>query len=336
MRWLTHVDIAARFAPGPQRLFVQLAFGLACALAMVLLRTGLDLFAPTSGPFALVYPTVLLATLFGRWQAGLSAYLVAFLWAWYFALSYPSSFAFELPTDPWRVVINAAACLVILVFAEQFRAAVRTREGELTAALDRRLMLLEELEHRTKNNFALVASLLDIQKRRQNVPEAEEAIDDATARVRAFADAYSNLALEQDEGAEVEMKTYLEQLADRIGRAAFHDGVALQTRIDNALMNREKGVAIGLYINEALTNCAKYAFPEGRGGRIEVDFRCDGPEWLLAIKDNGMGAGATSDPKGGLGSSLMDAFAAQAGATHSVSIEECGCRAELRSRPDTV
>ena len=333
---LIHLDIAAPFAPGAARIAVQVVFGLACALLMMALRWLLDMVAPTSGPFALVYPTVLLATLFGRWPAGLVAYVTAFVWAWYFALSFPRSFTFELPSDPARVVINAASCLIILLFAEFFRAEVRRRESELNASADRRLMLLAELEHRTKNNFALVASLLDIQKRRQSVPEAESAIEDAISRVRAFADAYSNLSLEQEEGAEVRMKPYLEQMIARISRGAMSDAVRIEHDIDPLTLSREEGVAIGLYLNEALTNCAKYAFADGREGTIEVRFVASGEAWQLTVRDDGMGDAAKSDPRGGLGSSLMNAFCAQANATHELTFGPHGCVAELRSRVDPV
>ena len=330
MQRLTRIDVAERFEPGGLRLAAQAAFGLACALLMILVRSGLDLFAPTSGPFALVYPTVLLATLFGRWQAGVFAYVTSFVWAWYFVLSYERSFAFELDTDPMRVVINALACLIVLLFAELFRSAVRSNEAALEASLDRRLVLLAELEHRTKNNFALVASLLDIQRRRQSIPEAASALEDAAGRVRTFSDAYSNLALEQAEGSEVSMKPYLEQLLDRIVPASFGDEVTVEHDLQDFDLPRDQGVGIGLYLNEALSNCAKYAFPDERAGRLVVSFSGTPRNWTLRVQDDGMGRQAVPAPGGGLGQSLMEAFARQARATHEVDVGDRGCLATLR------
>ena len=80
---LTAVD-AANFLPGNfPPLVAQVLFGLALALAMIGLRTLIDIVAPNAGPFALVYPMVLIATLFGRLLAGLICLIVSFLWAWY-------------------------------------------------------------------------------------------------------------------------------------------------------------------------------------------------------------------------------------------------------------
>lgn len=340
MQRLAQYDVSRPFLSRPAKLAAQIVFGVLCALAMIGLRSILNIWAPQSGPFALVYPTVLLATLYGHWRAGVASLVIAFLWGWWWVLPEMYSFRFSDPSDPARVAINFVACLILIVFAEAFRLAARSTMEEIREAADRRLTLLSELEHRTKNNFALVASLIEIQKRSLSNPELEAPLDDAAMRVRTFADAYSNLAIEQEEGSEVAMKPYLEQLLDRIERAAFPENVKLYREIEDITLSREIGVAIGLYVNEALSNCAKYAFPEGAPGTVSVQFLCIGKDWSLVIEDDGMGAavehkaeiGSTSS---GLGSSLMQAFAAQARAEQQHGPQQRGYRVELRSVQDS-
>lgn len=330
---LAQFDVSRPFLSRWAKVSAQIVFGIVCAFAMIGLRSLLDFWAPVSGPFALVYPTVILATLYGHWRAGLAAFAVSFLWAWVIVLPIQFSFTFDDPTDPARVLINAVAVLVVLVFAEVFRLAAHSTMEEIRTAADRRLTLLAELEHRTKNNFALVASLIEIQKRRLRNPDLDAPLEDAAMRVRTFADAYSNLALEQEEGSEVAMKSYLELLVDRIERAAFPPNVRVLREIEDTTLPRETGVAIGLYLNEALSNCAKYAFPEGAPGSIVVAFTAEGDDWSLVVEDNGIGASvATVATDGGLGSSLMQAFAAQARAVQIESRPTRGHRVELRSK----
>lgn len=333
MQRLAQFDVSSQFLTKRGKLAAQLVFGVTCGVAMVGLRTVFDMWAPVSGPFALIYPTVLLATLYGHWRAGLAAFFVSFFWAWFVVLPEVYSFAFANPSDGPRVLINASSALILIVFAEAFRRAARSTMDEIRRAADRRLMLLSELEHRTKNNFALVASLLEIQKRRLGNPVLEAPLEDAVHRVRTFADAYSNLAMEQEEGAEVAMKPYLDQLLDRIQAAALPENVELFREIDNILLSRETGVAIGLYVNEAISNCAKYAFPEGAPGTIAVCFHAPGGKagWSLSIEDNGVGAATVGAAGGGLGSRLMDAFAVQATASHNSGAISRGFRSELRS-----
>jgi two-component sensor histidine kinase len=59
-------------------------------------------------------------------------------------------------------------------------------------------------------------------------------------------------------------------------------------------------------------NALKHAFPNDRqDGRVVVSYEIDGPDWKLAVSDNGIGKpdGAASRAKGGLGTTLVKALA---------------------------
>lgn len=336
MHRLARYDVSQRFQSQMAKLAAEGGFGIICAAVMIALRSGVDTLAPTSGPFALVYPTVLVATLFGHLFAGMIAWALSFGWAWYFVLPYAESFSFKIPTDPPRVAINLLASLIVIVFAESFRRAVRYYGDVIEASADRRLTLLAELEHRTKNNFALVASLLEIQKRRHSDERVTRALEDASGRVMTFADAYTNLAAEQEEGADVAMKPYLERLIERLTKASFATNVSVRYSIADLTLPREQAVGLGLYLNEAIANSAKYAFPDDRDGALEIDFILAEGGWSLCISDNGVGEEAVSlDNAGGLGRNLMEIFAHQASGSHYFSRNEQGCTVsltEVRSR----
>ena len=334
MKRLARLDVTRGFRAQGSRGFVQVAFGAGCALAMIGLRTVLDMVIATSGPFALVYPTVLIATLFGRALAGVVATFLSFAWAWYFVLIPVHSFTFVEPTDPGRVAVNFFAVIVVLLLAEAWRSAVAAGIEERDEEIGRRILLQQELEHRTKNNFALAASLLEMQKRREAHPDVAQALEQAIARIHSFAAAYANLAERQGEGAVVAMREYLVEVVDRVTRGAFHDNVRVEVEADNCTMPREVAVAIGLFTNEALTNCAKYAFPGGRAGSVAVRFdSADGRAWTLDIADDGIGnAGADGEAvpaSSGIGARLMEAFAQQARASYQLDSSDKGRRLRL-------
>lgn len=331
MQRLAHFDVTRQFITGRGQFTAQIIFGLLCSAAMISLRSLFDLWAPTSGPFAMIYPTVLLVTLYGHWQAGVTAFGVTFFWAWFFVLPETRQFAFVDPTDAARVALNAACCLIVIVFAEAFRRAARHTVDEIQTAADRRLILLADLEHRTKNNFALVASMLEIQKRSSKDPTIHEHLNDAAGRVRTFADAYSELAIEQSEVIEVDAKVFLDSLLNRLEGAALPRNVRLFREIDRCKVPREIAAALGLYVNEALSNSVKYAFPDGREGMVGVYFHARGDGWRLTIEDDGLGLDSKGQNEKGLGSKLMQAFATQAGAIHSAGPAIIGFRAELTS-----
>ncbi|GMM93923.1 sensor histidine kinase [Qipengyuania sp. MTN3-11] len=336
MHRLANFDVSRQFLSHRGKVAAQVIFGAMCGGAMIGLRTMIDIWAPVSGPFALIYPTILLATLYGHWRAGLTAYAVTFFWAWYYILPAPRSFLFTDPTDPARVLLNATSALIVLFFAEAFRRAAHATMAQIRQSADRRLTMLAELEHRTKNNFALVASMLEIQKRRIPHTELHGPIDDAVGRVRTFADAYSALAIEQSEAAEVSIKPYLEQLLKRIEGSLLPRDVRLFREIEPVSLPREAAVAIGLYVNEAIANASKYAFPEGRNGTIAVFFHVRDGGWRLTIEDDGVGLDAAPSMSGGLGSSLLTAFAQQAGATHHAGPVLNGFRTEMRMAAEKV
>ncbi len=327
---IAQFDVSRRIRGAKSKHAVQALFGLACAVAMFGVRTVVDIFIPHIGPFAMVYPTVLIATLFGHLLAGLVAWTLAFGWAWFMVLPPAWSFAFKDPADLGRVIINAASGLIVLVLAEAFRRAVRQAHDQLATDAERRLHLIADLEHRTKNNFALVAGMLDIQRRRHQEPAVQAALADASRRVKTFADAYSTLALAQGEGSAVAMKPYLEEIVDRLAAASFSASVTVVRRIEPYTLPREEAVAIGLYLNEALANCAKYAFADLDQGVVEVDFEGPPDGWRLIVSDNGCGVSlGPRSSVGGLGSQLMQAFAHQAGGRHDLQLSETGCQAQL-------
>lgn len=332
---LAGFDVGRRFADPRFRVGAQCLFGLGCMLAMVGFRSVFDVWGANAGPFALVYPTVTIATLYGTWRAGIVAYVSSFLWAWYFVLPTVYGFDFVVPTDPARVTINALAVAVVLMFAEAFRRAVAKALEQRDEEIARSELLRQELEHRTKNNFALAASLLEMQKRQEPNSEVAKGLDQAIARIHSFSSAYTNLAHSQGEGAVVSMQEYLVDVVDRVTRGAFLENV--QVKLDNDSKNfhmpREVAVAIGLFTNEALTNCAKYAFPDGRKGNVSISFTGDATDWSLAIRDDGVGTAArASENSSGMGERLLAAFAQQARAEYRIDVDESGRSLHLASQ----
>jgi len=329
---LAKYEVASSASGGIPPIVVQFAFGVACAIAMIALRMVLDVFAPNIGAFALVYPTVLIAVLFGRLAAGMTALLISFAWAWWFVMPVAHSFELQNPSDIGRIVINAISVLIVLLLAEAFRRAVREAGRAYAVEIERRTILMAELEHRTKNNFALVASLLSLQARKHADPMVSLALEQAIGRIHTFAQAYENLTLAQNYDGMIAMRQYAHDVVSRAAAAMLPDHVSISIEASECQLPQQVAVAIGLFFNEALTNCAKYAFPDGRQGQIRAGFRSNVQGWEAFIIDDGVGETTPGRECGtGLGRNLMAAFAQQAQATYSYSVGATGCEVSLRS-----
>ena len=311
------LDLPERLAPYVPAWVTQLAFALLCAAVAMLLRMGIDLFASGAGPFALGYPAVLVATLFARWGAGALCALLSLGHTWYFILPPANSFALQRPDDGPRLAVLSLAYLIMIMIADLFRRAVRRAAAERDRQIAERDLFLEEFDHRVKNNFTLVAALLDLQRRRTTSAETAEALGTALTRIQSIARAHRHLYRGSTSPGDVDMAGYLEELCAALSEALFLQGaIVLECTSDHITLPRDRAVSIGLIVNELVTNAAKHAFTDRDTGQISVGFETAPHGWTLCVADNGQGTSAellTKGREGGLGQRLTESFARQAG-----------------------
>jgi two-component sensor histidine kinase len=288
-----------------------LAAGLAGALRLVV-----DLFAPQAAPFVFVFPAALLATLLAGWRSGLLALVILVLGAWYLTLSPNRAFAPLTDMQAAAVVLHALAGLLVIALAEGFRKAASAADQVGAAKLEVRDLLLRELNHRVKNNFQMVTALLEMQRRRAADAASEVALADALRRVQSMAQAHAYLYSPDDTGEALDLAAYLSDLCASLSDSLLLTGlVRLECQLQPVRMSRDRAVAMGLVVNELVTNSAKYAFPAGRAGTITVTLRRIEVGAELTVADDGVGLPPESAIRaGGLGRRLVESFARQAGA----------------------
>jgi len=144
------------------------------------------------------------------------------------------------------------------------REAVLLREKD--EILQRQVMLTQEFEHRLANSLQLIVSLLSLQSRKTDSPEATEQLMIAAKRVSAFGRVHRQLHL-LDFLDTVELKQYVAQLCADISGMLF-DGDASRPIVvegDQIEVPSALGVPLGFIVNELITNAAKHA-----SGRIIV------------------------------------------------------------------
>ena len=331
MARLGEFDLADRLAPLVPRWVTQLSVALLCAGAAAVTRAAIDAFAPGGAPFALVFPAVMMATLFGRWFAGLVTAALTIGYAWYYLYPIIGSFAFANRAGAINVAVVILATLITIAIGEMFSRAVRRATQERDREIADRDLFLAEFDHRVKNNFTIVTGLLDMQRRRAADPATIEALGAALARVESIGRAHRHLYRNGQPGL-VEMRDYLGDLCATLSDALLlRGGVVLECDVAEGALPRDRAVSIGLVINELVTNAAKHAFAGRETGMISVAFGPRPGGWVLTVSDNGSGIdeAAGPHPDGGLGSRLIAAFARQAGGTISVDSDRTGTVATL-------
>lgn len=324
-RSLATYNIETAF-PGLSPVLIRILFGLLCTVSGISLRWVLDLLWSGAGPFALMVPFVLLATLFGKWQAGLMTALLSSLYAWYFVLPINGSWSFEDPGGGPRVFVNVAVAFFVVGLAEAFR-------STMWQALNDREMLLREIEHRVKNNFASVASLLRFQMREHAGDETiMYALQAALGRVESYATVNSFLYRGSQYTGTVHLPGYLAELCGNLEKSApTEQSIRITTQIADFVWERDPTIVVGLLINELVTNAYKHAFAGRSEGTIEVVMQGTGDDWSLEVRDDGVGFAGLAQ-SGSLGVKLINTLSSQLGAFVEVSSDDTGTRYVIATR----
>lgn len=329
---LVEFDLPEALAPRIPVWVTQIVVGMVCVMLFGMMRFILDLVAPGVAPFAMIYPGIMLATLAGRWRAGVVCAVALVLGAWYYIMPVQNSFTFADRAGPASIVIVSIAAAVTVFFAEIFRRAVRNAAAERDRQVAERDLFLEEFDHRVKNNFAIVVSLLELQRRRAD-PTTAAALGEALMRVESIGRAHRHLYRGGDQPGAVQISLYLAELCAALADVLKMRGaISLNFTSDDALLPRDRAVSIGLVVNELVTNATKHAFPDRDTGTIAVSFNQAPGGWQLVVADDGIGIPArlpSARREGGLGSKLVEAFARQADGTITTQSDATGTRVTL-------
>jgi len=177
------------------------------------------------------------------------------------------------------------------------------------------VVLLQEVRHRVANSLQIIASVLLQNARKSPSDETREHLKDAHHRVMSVA-ALERLLSTSDEG-DVDVHEYFTSLCESITASMIGeaDNVTLVVDGGDGVVDARVSVSLGLIITELVINALKYAFPDGRPGRISVDYNFHGPNWILCVRDDGVGMPAAATPRTGLGTSIVLALASQLNAS---------------------
>jgi two-component sensor histidine kinase len=294
---------------------IPVALRYATTVALVALTVWLQMSWASDGgdrsPFLAFIPVVLFCGTFLDRGNGFFATVLSALACVYYFLVPVHSMDVRDPSDRGAVVLFVFIGFAISFVVEALHAglvALATERESARTALRERDLLLNELAHRTRNDFANVVTLLNLQARSAH-EEAREALAASAERVQTIARVHRRLELREDRVV-VDTKSYIGELcADlRLSRLAMRS-IAIDWDVESHSVSLEKAVPLGLIINESVTNAAKHAFPDQQAGNITVTFRREGEVYKLVVADNGVGNGDVKS--GGIGNRLMGMLAAQ-------------------------
>lgn len=165
-----------------------------------------------------------------------------------------------------------------------------------------------------KNNLAMVGSLLRLQARTTNDAAIASRLEDMLQRVDALGTVHRRLYQSADV-TRFDVGDLLHNLATELVTAANHGANPARITLvaDTAPVEIAPGnaSALGIVVNELLTNSIKHAFADGRTGTLRVRSRTEAGVALIDIADDG--PGLAGNPARGLGLTLIDRLSHQIG-----------------------
>lgn len=277
------------------RPLIGYAFALISPLAALAARLSVGHALGSGYPYVTFFPAVVLtAFLFGLGPGILSSLLCGIM-ARYFFIAPIHSFSVGgpalAPLAFYAVVI--AIDLAIIHFMQRSNHHLALEREASRRASELRAVMFDELQHRVSNKLQVIASLLTLQRRTIEDPDARKALEDAARRVGMVG--RISRALHHPDGGEVGMEPLLRQVAADILDASGANGIETRFSIDaDARVSPDAAVPFALVYAEALSNALEHAFAGRDSGVLDivVTRAADGAIQLVVADD---GAGLPED-----------------------------------------
>ena len=189
---------------------------------------------------------------------------------------------------------------------------VERRTADLRTALEAKTILLHEVDHRVKNNLTMIGSLLRLQVRTIEEPAIAAKLDSMLERVDALAVVHRQLYQSSDI-SKFDIGGFASSLATDVVGASGRTDIELSIDAHPMFVDAANASALGLILNEILTNAIKHGFANGRPGHLSVRVDNEAGRGIIRICDDGPGLPSNARSRS-IGTALITRLSRQASA----------------------
>lgn len=149
--------------------------------------------------------------------------------------------------------------------------------------------LMQEQNHRVKNNLQVVSGLLQLQSNRLTDEATIRAVEDTQARIEVMALLQRKL-YDTDQVTSMKAVDFIPDLVSTSLETFGCTDVATHYDIPETLeLSPDHALRVGLIVNELVTNACKYAFPSHPDPRLAIKVWMHNYDFHLLLSDNGAG-----------------------------------------------
>lgn len=171
-------------------------------------------------------------------------------------------------------------------------------------------MLIKEVNHRVKNNFQIILSLLNLDLR-FHADDPYSVLHDTRARLNYMSTLHEKLYTSKHY-TEVNIKDYLPDIAKGL-LVMYNSEIKLEEDLESVMVDLDLSVSLGLILTEIINNTIKYAYPKGDEGNFYMKFVKDNNMGVLDLYDDGEGLseGFNFESSNGLGMTVIKSLTQQ-------------------------
>lgn len=180
-----------------------------------------------------------------------------------------------------------------IVFASNLEARQRRAyQTLLEKTLEEKEVLIKEINHRVKNNFSILISLMRLSKERGNTQDAKTIFTEYEQRIHSMLK-IQDLLYQTKNYTEVNISDYLNELVLEFKKANLGVADSIESNIakKNSLVPTKTAIHLGLIVSEIFLNSIKYAFPITPNYQFSIELSINEQEDTIQLKigDNGWG-----------------------------------------------
>jgi len=156
-------------------------------------------------------------------------------------------------------------------------------EENLRKAVEDKIFLLRELNHRVKNNLTMISSLISLKD-----SETDEDLSDLKHRIDVIKLVHEKLH-QQNDVEKIEVKEYFQELLVSIFSSIYEYEVDLVNNIQELSIPTKTAIPLGLIVNEISTNAIKYGFTSKKEARFTIEMKRDSHtnRYVLLLSNTG-------------------------------------------------
>lgn len=218
---------------------------------------------------------------------------------------------------------DAVLCATVAMALRRAKAektAAKLQRAEYARNMVESELRLKEAHHRVRNNIASIRAIMSLQLSSTLNPETASALQDAIGRVEGMGALYEMLTGES-QGGNIEVRPYIDSLVETI-TPLFSNApdITIEKQVDDFSLDAKRMFALGIIVNELLTNAMKYAFAGKDQGLIRLNITAYDESVILTLRDDGNGLPCDFElqQSSGLGLSLITMLLEQFGGTLSM------------------